>query len=133
MKRLLAYLKRKYFHPENRYVPNDIDNNNSKISILDSWELSKYVDVYGEEVKPHWKEVWSFAAIDDAETNGVYVCDYINLHSVVGRWELKNNRLRLLHKEYEREYILVESPNEQLILKPIEEGDKETLIFKRVV
>jgi len=103
------------------------------LSLLGSWKLSKYTTLNGEERKPHWKEVWSFAAMDESETNGVYICDYINLHSVVGKWSLKNNHLKLVRKECENEYILVELPNERLILKPDMEDSKETLVFQRVV
>ncbi len=103
------------------------------LSLLGSWKLSKYTTLNGEERKPYWKEVWSFAAMDESETNGVYICDYINLHSVVGKWSLKNNHLKLVRKECENEYILVELPNERLILKPDMEDSKETLVFQRVV
>lgn len=103
------------------------------ISLCGSWRLISYTDFQSEEVKPHWKEVWSFAAMDESETNGVYICDYINLHSVVGKWSLKNNHLKLVRKECENEYILVELPNERLILKPDMEDSKETLVFQRVV
>ena len=92
-----------------------------------------FIDSQGTKQFPRWKEVWSFAAMNDANSNGIYACDFINLHTIIGKWELKNCRLKLVRKKCEREYVLVELSNEQLILKPDIEESKEMLIFQRVV
>lgn len=91
------------------------------------------VDSQGQKQSPRWKEVWSFAAMNEDEINGIYACDYINLHTIIGKWELRNSRLKLVHKECESEYLVVELSSERLILKPDIEESKEMLIFQRFV
>lgn len=128
MKRFLLYIIRFLKRREGRG-----GNNDANISFVGSWRLISIIDSQGKKQYPRWKEVWSFAAMNEEETNGIYACDYINLHTIVGKWELTNKRLKLVRKECESEYILVELPNEQLILKPDMEESKEMLIFQRVV
>ena len=94
------------------------DNDSNNNSIIGSWRLISYTDFQSKEVKPHWKEVWSFAAMNEGETNGIYACDYINLHTIIGKWELTNKRLKLVRKECENEYVLAELSDDKLILKP---------------
>lgn len=132
MKRLLSYLKRIFFHSENRSIKKDIKDN-SNLSILGSWKLTKYTTLNGEEVKPHWKEVWSFAAMDEAETNGIYVCYYINLHSIVGKWGLDGDCLRLIRKESEIVFSIVELTEKRLTINSIDKNSfYSKLEFQRV-
>ena len=127
MKRLFARIKP------------DIEPNKQRtegnISILGSWRLVLCTDNLGNEERPRWKEVWSFATMDEEETNGVYVCDYINLHSFVGKWFLEGfDRIRLVRKEYDNDYFIVELTSRRLILKPHTcNCCDETLTFERVV
>lgn len=111
----------------------ELPNDNANISFIGSWRLISIIDSQGDKQYPRWKEVWSFAAMNEEETNGIYACDYINLHTIIGNWKLANGRLKLVRKECESEYILVELSNERLILKPNMEDSKETLVFQRVV
>ena len=126
MKRLLSYWKRIFFGSENRSKKKDIEDNSS-LSLLGNWKLSKYTTLNGEEIKPCWKEIWSFAAMDEAETNGVYVCDYINLHSVVGKWVLNSVYLKLIRKENEIVFSIVELTEKRLTINSI---DKNSLYSK---
>ena len=104
-------------------------------TIIGSWRLVQYTDFNNREEKPRWKEVWSFAAMDEAETHGIYVCDYINLHSVVGKWSLQeDNYIKLVRKECENIYRIVELAEKRFVLKNEVEGNYiESLIFERVV
>ena len=104
-------------------------------TIIGSWRLVQYTDINNREEKPRWKEVWSFAAMDEAETHGIYVCDYINLHSVVGKWSLQeDNYIKLVRKECENIYRIVELAEKRFVLKNEVEGNYiESLIFERVV
>lgn len=111
----------------------ELPNDNANISFIGSWRLISIIDSQGDKQYPRWKEVWSFAAMNEEETNGIYACDYINLHTIIGNWKLANGRFKLVRKECESEYILVELSNERLILKPNMEDSKETLVFQRVV
>lgn len=97
----------------NTFVPSD----ESVPSIIGCWQIVCYSVAQGEEEKPRWKEIWSFAAMDEAETNGIYVCEYINLHSVIGKWELCGNRIKLIRKEQVCEYIVEELSADALRLK----------------
>lgn len=108
---------------DNSYIPS---------SIIGSWRLSKYTDAQDVDVKPHWKEVWSFAAMDENETDGIYVCDYINLHSIVGKWILKNNSLKLHRKESENDYYIEELSDDTLVLKPHSVNIYKSIVFQRV-
>ena len=105
----------------------------AKISFIGSWRLISLVDSQGEKHHPHWKEVWSFAAMDESETNGIYACDYINLHTIIGKWVLDSGRLRLVRNEHEKEYTIVELSDKNLTLKTTVCNDKEMLIFQKVV
>lgn len=105
----------------------------AKISFIGSWRLISLVDSQGEKHHPHWKEVWSFAAMDESETNGIYACDYINLHTIIGKWVLDRGRLRLVRNEHEKEYTIVELSDKNLTLKTTICNDKERLIFQKVV
>ena len=109
--------------------------NQGVVSIVGSWQLVSYIDSLGQTTKPRWKEVWSFAAMDEAETNGVYVCDYINLHSVVGKWFVQeNNCIKLVRKECDNDYRIVELTETKLVLqKELEESNIESLTFEKVV
>lgn len=109
--------------------------NQGVVSIVGSWQLVSYIDSLGQTTKPRWKEVWSFAAMDEAETNGVYVCDYINLHSVVGKWFVQeNNCIKLVRKECDNDYIIVVLTETKLVLqKELEESNIESLTFEKVV
>ncbi len=114
--------------------PNDqsTERNNS---LIGSWRLESYTDNFGREMHPRWKEIWSFAAMDEKETNGIYVCDYINLHSLVGKWFLEmENRIRLVRKECDNNFIIVELTEERFTLQ-FDDDDRrsEYLRFKRVV
>ena len=101
-------------------------------SIVGSWRLVRFENLQGEEVKPHWREIWSFAAMDSTEVNGVYVCDYINLHSVVGKWEIENGVIKLIRKGLECRYRVEELTHETLLFKACDESEWLTLIlFKR--
>ncbi len=128
MKRFLLYIIRFLKGEKVKEPSRDVD-----ISLIGCWRLILLIDSQGTKRFPRWKEVWSFAAMNDANSNGIYACDYINIHTIIGKWELKNNRLKLVRKECENEYVLVELPNEQLILKPDMEDSKEILVFQRVV
>ena len=108
------------------------DNDNNNNSIIGSWRLISYTDFQSKEVKPHWKEIWSFAAMDEAETNGVYVCDYINLHSVVGKWVLNGDCLRLIRKESEKDYIILSLSHEKLSIKTILHNKDNIITFQRL-
>lgn len=98
------------------------DNDSNNNSIIGSWRLISYTDFQSEEIKPHWKEIWSFAAMDEAETNGVYVCDYINLHSVVGKWVLNSVYLKLIRKENEIAFSIVELTEKRLTINSIDKN-----------
>ena len=105
-----------------------------KISIIGSWRLIQYSDLQGEALKPRWKEVWSFAAMDETENDGIYVCDYINLHSIVGKWALhEGNHLKLTRKESENSYFITELTDEKLTLKiDFDNQRSETYTFERI-
>ena len=111
----------------------ELPNDNANISFIGSWRLISIVDSQGDKQYPRWKEVWSFAAMNEEETNGIYACDYINLHTIIGNWKLANGRLKLVRKECESEYILAELSDKHLILKTNLNDSKESLIFQRVV
>lgn len=128
MKRFLLHLTRFLKRRDIQAASSD-----AKISFVGSWRLILLVDSQGQKQSPRWKEVWSFAAMNEDEINGIYACDYINLHTIIGKWELRNSRLKLVHKECESEYLVVELSSERLILKPDIEESKEMLIFQRVV
>ena len=106
-------------------------NNDANISFVGSWKLISIIDSQGKKQYPRWKEVWSFAAMNEEETNGIYACDYINLHTIIGKWELTNKRLKLVRKECENEYVLAELSGDKLILKP--NDNEESFVFQRVV
>ena len=106
-------------------------NNDTNISFVGSWRLTSIIDSQGKKQYPRWKEVWSFAAMNEEETNGIYACDYINLHTIIGKWELTNKRLKLVRKECENEYVLAELSGDKLILKP--NDNEESFVFQRVV
>lgn len=107
--------------------------NQGAVSIVGSWQLVSYIDSLGQTTKPRWKEVWSFAAMDDTETNGVYVCDYINLHSIVGKWFVQDNRMKLVRKECDVVYHIVELTETKLVLQVVFEGDTiESIAFEKV-
>ena len=110
-------------------------SNGAKISFIGSWLLVSLVDSQGRKQFPCcWKGVWSFAAMDSVESNGIYACEHISMHTIAGKWELKNSRLKLVCKECESEYALVELSAEYLVLKPIvADEDLGSLIFRRVV
>lgn len=101
-------------------------------TIIGSWRLMQYTD--SQEVKhtPRWKEVWSFAAMDSSETNGVYACDYINLHTIIGKWQLTESRLKLIRKEYEFEYAICDHTYDELTLKTEIDCEYNTLVFQRI-
>ena len=102
-------------------------------SIVGSWRLVSYTDNLGQVIKPRWKEVWSFAAMDDAESNGVYVCDYINLHSIVGKWFVQDNCVKLVRKECDVVYHIVELTEIKLVLQAVSEGETiESIAFEKV-
>jgi hypothetical protein len=100
-------------------------------SIVGSWRVARYTNLQGREVKPYWKEVWTFGAMDDAETNGVYVCDYINLHTFAGKWTLTDNVLRLSRNEYESNYVVADLSAEQLVLQPDYGNIYKIIVFER--
>ena len=104
---------------------------NVNISLIGCWRLILLIDSQGTKQFPRWKEVWSFAAMNEEETNGIYACDYINLHTIIGKWELTNKRLKLVRKECENEYVLAELSDDKLILKP--KDNEESFVFQRVV
>ncbi len=125
MKRLFTQIK-----PDLGSDEQSADSNNH---IVGSWKLSRIVDLQNSEVKPHWKEVWSFAAMDEAETNGVYVCNYINLHSIVGKWGLDGDCLRLIRKESEIVFSIVELTEKRLTINSIDKNSfYSKLEFQRV-
>lgn len=106
--------------------------NESMNSIVGSWRLVKFENSQGEEVKPHWREIWSFASMDSTEVNGVYVCDYINLHSVVGKWEIENGVIKLIRKGLECYYNIEELTHDSLLFRARDDSEWLTLIsFKR--
>ena len=126
MKKLLSFLER-VVGKSNQDV--EISDNRAA-SIVGSWRLVKYIDFQGEEIMPHWYEVWSFAAMDDTDTNGVYVCDYRNLHTLVGRWLLDGDSLKLVREENYNGYLVSYLSADRLELKPDnEECDK--FVFER--
>ena len=102
-------------------------------SIIGSWRLWQYTDSQNNVVKAHWKEVLSFAAMDEAEINGVYVFDYMNLHSIVGKWMLDSNLLKLQSKEYDNSYIIIDLTADRLALKPTCDSQYKTIEFDRVI
>ena len=107
--------------------------NQGAVSIVGSWQLVSYIDSLGQTTKPRWKEVWSFAAMDDTETNGVYVCDYINLHSIVGKWFVQDNCVKLVRKECDVVYHIVELTEIKLVLQAVSEGETiESIAFEKV-
>ena len=102
-------------------------------TIIGSWRLISYQDSQNKEEKPLWKEVWSFAAMDEAETNGVYVCDYINLHIFVGKWVLNGESLRLIRKESEIDFSITELTENRLTINSTNnESLYHRLEFQRV-
>lgn len=105
---------------------------NPHISIIGSWRLVQYSDMQGKEYKPRWKEVWSFAAMDEAETYGIYACDYINLHTIIGKWFLEDDSLKLVRKECVNEHKIVELSPDRLSIKATTENIIETFVFQRV-
>jgi hypothetical protein len=125
MKRLLQNFTR-LFH---KNISSDI---NKTSSIIGSWRLLRYTDSQNEDIKPHWKEVWSFAAMDESEKDGIYVCDYINLHSIVGKWVLQNNSIKLQRKESENDYYIAELSADTLILEPHCTDLYKAIVFQRV-
>ena len=122
----------RFFRAKKNAIPS---NEYSKRTIIGSWRLVAYTDNLGEAIKSRWKEVWSLAAMDEAETNGIYVCDYINLHSVVGKWFMQgNNRIKLVRKESDNDYCIVELTEVKLVLqKEIKDSHIEYLTFEKVV
>lgn len=106
---------------------------NINSTILGSWKLAQYIDSQGADNKPRWKEIWSFAAMDETETYGVYACDYINLYTIIGKWSLSNNRLALSRKECEYNYIVVELSIDKLVLKSDLYSGCEYFVFQRFV
>ena len=115
--------------------PKKVENavkNESANSIVGSWRLVKFENLQGEEVKPHWREIWSFASMDSTEVDGVYVCDYINLHSVVGKWEIENGVIKLIRKGLECYYTIEELSDKALHFKACDEGEYLTsILFER--
>lgn len=108
--------------------------NQGAVSIVGSWQLVSYTDSLGQTTKPRWKEVWSFAAMDDTETNGVYVCDYINLHSVVGKWFVQEDCIKLVRKECDNVYHITELTETKMVLQNKFEGtNAEFLTFEKVL
>lgn len=102
-------------------------------TIIGSWRLTLCFDSQDVKHTPRWKEVWSFAALDSDETNGIYACDYINLHTIIGKWQLAENRLKLIRKEYEFEYAIYGHTDDELVLKTEIGCEYNTLVFQRVV
>lgn len=112
-------------------VENAVKNEGAN-SIVGSWRLVKFENSQGEEVKPHWREIWSFASMDSTEVDGVYVCDYINLHSVVGKWEIENGVIKLIRKGLECYYTIEELSDKALHFKACDEGEYLTsILFER--
>jgi hypothetical protein len=110
----------------------DLLNSEHKPSIIGNWRIVQYCVAQSEEEKPRWREVWSFAAMDEAETNGIYVCDYINLHSIIGKWEIYDNHIRLIRQEQACEYIIEELSAEVLRLKSTDVNEYiSTIVFER--
>lgn len=71
--------------------------------------------------------------MDEAEINGVYVFDYMNLHSIVGKWMLNSNLLKLQSKEYDNSYIIIDLTADRLALKPTCDSQYKTVEFDRVI
>ena len=107
-------------------------NGESTPSIIGCWRIVSYSMAQGEEEKPRWKEIWSFAAMDEGETNGIYVCEYINLHSVIGKWELCDSVIKLIRKEQICEYVIEELSTCSLQLRSVDTNGYISLIqFER--
>ena len=107
---------------------------NNEPSIVGSWRLIGYTGCQDEEIKPHWKEIWSFAAMDETEVSGIYVCDYINLHSIVGKWEVLGKCIKLIRKELVQEYNIEELSSDRLQLKAVDRSNiLSSISFKREV
>ena len=107
---------------------------NNEPSIVGNWRLIGYTGHQDEEIKPHWKEIWSFAAMDETEVNGIYVCDYINLHSIVGKWEVLGKCIKLIRKELVQEYNIEELTSDRLQLKAVDRSNiLSSISFKREV
>lgn len=123
-------MKRFFINPKARFN-GEIEECKEHKSIVGSWRLLRYSTHADEEAKPYWREVWTFAAMDEAERNGIYVCDYINLHTLSGKWALNDNILRLSRREYNNEYIVAELSSERLILEPNGENLYKSILFER--
>ncbi len=82
---------------------------------------------------PRWKEVWSFAAMDETETHGIYACDYINLHTVIGKWQLKKMHLDLERKGSKNRYNIAKISDDTLILKFSLDCGSELFVFKKIM
>ena len=70
--------------------------------------------------------------MDESEKDGIYVCDYINLHSIVGKWLLQNNSIKLQRKESENDYYIAELSADTLILEPHCSDLYKSIVFQRV-
>ena len=129
----MSYLISRIANLLTRRKSSEKPTNQGAVSIVGSWQLVSYIDSLGQTTKPRWKEVWSFAAMDDTETNGVYVCDYINLHSVVGKWFVQEDCIKLVRKECDVVYHIVELTETDLVLQNNFEGNTiESITFGKV-
>jgi len=79
------------------------------------------------------QRVLSFAAMDETEINGVYVFDYMNLHSIVGNGMLVANLRKLQWKGNDNSYIIIDLTADRLALKPTYDSQYKTVEFDRVI
>ena len=122
-----------YIFKKGPKVDNGTLDDEREPSLVGSWRIAQYCVAQGENEKPRWKEVWSFAAMDEYETNGVYVCDYINLHTIIGKWELVENIIKLIRKEQVCEYLIEELSAEVLRLKAVDDNEYiSAILFERI-
>ncbi len=102
-------------------------------AIIGCWRLLSLIDAEGKKRSPQVEEFWSFAAMDDTDTFGVYACDYATDHTTIGRWKLQNHRLYVQCNECENEYIIAEVSEKKLILKHNSGNGSESIVFQRDV
>ena len=110
----------------------------SVITILSSWQLVKYADNQGIKAKCRWDEIWSFAAMDEAEMYGIYACDIDKQNTIIGKWSITTNgMLRMYYDDNAVLDQIIQLSEELLVLNQIERSDSDSymqeLFFEKIV
>lgn len=113
-------------------------NDSSVTTILCSWQLVEYTDSQGGKTKCRWEEIWSFAAMDETETYGIYACDINNQSTIIGKWDISTlGILRVYYDDDVVSYQIIKLSESKLMLNKIEKTDSDNymhkLFFEKVV